>query len=128
MNSSFQLPPEVLAIDKRRKRKTKMIIVGVLIGVLLFFTALFFGITKLLESSDAYAAAKAAIENDKEVITATGGTLGMSMSNGSIKTSNGYGEADFSITVDGKEKDVEVFIRLEQEPLRKWEVVEMFSR
>lgn len=51
----------------------------------------------------------------------------MSMSNGSIKTSNGYGEADFTISVDGKEKDVEVFIRLEQEPLRKWKVVEIVS-
>ena len=125
MNSSFILPPEIVEIDKRRKRKNRLIILMVIAGIVILCTAFYFLVTTIMESTDAYKVAKVAIENDSKIVNATGGIEDVSISNGEISTSGSGGNAALYMDVDGVTKDVEVFIRLEQQPLRDWEVVEM---
>ena len=117
------LPPEIVAIDKRRKRKKWLLISTVLAGLVVVCIVFYLIITSIIESSDAYKTAQDAVNNLNEITEITGGTEDMSMANGHISINNGEGTASFIIDVDGKRKDAEIYIELEQKPLSDWKVI-----
>ncbi len=65
------------------------------------------------------------IRNDKTVQLATGGVKEFSFTSGQISTNNGHGEASFEITVEGEQKEIDVFIELEKQPEGEWKVLSM---
>lgn len=125
MKDFYAQNPEIYAIDQKRKRRTRKIILLVLVGCVAFFCLLFFIIGTTMKSSDAYKTAINEIENSREVLAATGGITGYGfMPNGSINYSGSRGDAQLTITVKGKEKDADVYISMETAS-GKWEVLEM---
>ena len=98
-----------------------------LIGVgvtFIFFIILFAG--NAMKSSDAYKVAIAKIERTDEILKETGGITGYGfMPSGSVSTENGNGEADLTIKVLGKEKDLSVDVYLTKKPNEDWQLIEM---
>ena len=125
MNRMYETHPEILEIDRKRKQRTRRIILLVISGVIIFGVALFFLLTGLIKSSDAYMMAIEHVRNDKTVQLATGGVKDFSFTSGQISTDNGHGEANFEITVEGEKNDIDVFIELEKEPEGEWKVLNM---
>lgn len=105
--------------------KTYRIIALVAIGLVLYgFTALFSGV--VLKSSEAYKAALVSIENNNEIVKQTGGIESYgTFPKGNINITNDYGQADLSISIKGKEKNIEVSVLLEKKPNQSWKVTEI---
>jgi len=108
-----------------RATKTYRIIALVAIGLFLYgFTALFSGV--VLKSSEAYKAAVVSIENNNDIIKQTGGIESYgTFPKGNINITNDYGQAYLSISINGKEKNIEVTVSLEKKPNEAWKVTEI---
>ena len=108
-----------------RATKTYRIIALVAIGLVLYgFTALFSGV--VLKSSEAYKAAVVSIENNNDIIKQTGGIESYgTFPKGNINITNDYGQAYLSISINGKEKNIEVIVSLEKKPNEAWKVTEI---
>ena len=125
MDNSTSSYREILEADKRRKRKTNTIVIIVVVAVIALAVTFFFMISSFVKNSDAYRAAIEHLGNDPELKAETGGINEYSVDSFHIHTSNGHGEATFDITVDGKEKDIPVYLELTKHPEGKWEVVKV---
>lgn len=125
MNKMYEAHPEILEMDRKRKRKTRRI-VFIVIGVfILFGSGLFFGIRGIMKSSDAYQAAVEYIGNNKEIAIETGGIKECGFPSGTISTTNGSGNAALTIGVEGEKKNLDVYVELEKAPGSEWNVVTM---
>lgn len=123
-NSTSSYQP-ILEADKRRKRKTTTIVVIIVAAVIALAVTFFFMISSFVKNSDAYQAAIAHLGNDPEIKAETGGINEYNVGSFHIKTTNGHGEATFDITIDGKDKDIPVYLELTKHPDGKWEVVKV---
>ena len=105
--------------------KTYRIIALATIGLVLYSsTALFSGV--VLKSSEAYKAAVVSIENNIDIIKETGGIDSYgTFPKGNINITNDYGQAALSISLNGKEKDIEVTVILEKNPNEAWRVTKI---
>lgn len=98
-----------------------------LIGVgIVFFTFIFLFTASVMKKSDAYKVAIYEIEQNKEIVSESGGIIeyGM-MPTGNINISNGYGEAQLKIKVIGNEKDLNIDVYLTKKPNGKWILIEL---
>lgn len=123
----YYLPPDIVAIDKQRKRKKWILISSVLLGIVILFIGFIVAITWVLKSSDAYKVAETVVYEDEKVIGLTGGVEGINMSSGNISINNGYGTASFTMDVEGQDHDVEVYIEMKMEPLGNWQVTKLIT-
>lgn len=112
--------------NQKRKRKFRLI-AGVIITLFVFgFIVFIFLIGRLMKNTSAYETAEAYISNSAEVQNASGGIKDFGMfPAGSVSTSNDYGEASFTIDVNGKKHDLDVYVLLEKAPDGEWQVLEM---
>ncbi|MEL1245326.1 cytochrome c oxidase assembly factor Coa1 family protein [Flavobacterium sp. DGU11] len=125
MNKMYEAHPEILEMDRKRKRKTRRI-VFIVIGVfVLFGCGLFFGIRAIMKSSDAYKTAVQYIGDNKEVVLEAGGIKDYGFPSGTISTTNGSGNAVLTIEVEGEKKSLDVYVELEKAPGSEWNVVTM---
>lgn len=93
---------------------------------LIFITFLVIFIGSVMKNSDAYKVAVENIEQNERIIEETGGITGYGMMpSGSINITNGFGEAQLSITVLGNKKDVNVGVYLTKQPNEDWQLIEM---
>ena len=115
----------VVLKNPNKATKTYRIIALVAFGLVFYgFTTLFMEAT--LRSSKAYKAAIVSIESNYEIIKQTGGIKGYgTFPKGNITITNDYGQADLSISINGKEKDVKVTVILEKKPNESWKVTEI---
>ena len=95
-----------------------------LVSLFVVFFAFTFSFTTLsMKSSKAYKKAIATIEQNDELLQATGGIEGYGFfPTGSITITNDSGEAYFEIEVDGKVQDILVYIGLEKAASEDWAV------
>jgi len=115
----------VVLNNPNKDKKVYRIAAFVAFGLIFYgFTALFSGVA--LKSSEAYKAATVSIENDNEIIKQTGGIESYgTFPKGNINITNDYGQADLSISIKGKEKDIELTVLLEKKPNESWKVSEI---
>ncbi len=107
--------------DKKAYRIAALVAIGL---IFYGFTALFSGV--VLKSSEAYKAAIVNIENNNEIKKQTGGIESYgTFPKGNINITNDYGQADLSISINGKEKGIEVTVLLEKKPNESWKVTEI---
>jgi uncharacterized RDD family membrane protein YckC len=114
-------------VVKNNNKTTKAPRILALIGVgIVFFTFIFLFTASVMKKSDAYKVAIYEIEQNKEIVSESGGIIeyGM-MPTGSINTSNGYGEAQLEIKVFGNKKDLNVSVYLTKKPNGKWILIEL---
>ncbi len=96
---------------------------------ILFLVVIFSSASGIMKSSGAYKASVEAIEQNKEILTETGGIEGYGMiPSGSISTSDGYGNARLQIKVRGKEKNITVHTYLEKKPGEEWELIRLTNK
>ncbi|AWH83675.1 hypothetical protein HYN59_00445 [Flavobacterium album] len=114
---------QILEANKRRKRKTAMIVIPIVVAVIALVVTGIFMIASFVKNTDAYKAAVEHLGNDPEIQAATGGINDYSVSSFNIKTENGRGEATFDITVEGKSNNIDVYMELEKEPDNDWKVI-----
>ncbi|MFY0590992.1 RDD family protein [Roseivirga sp.] len=94
---------------------------------MVFFAFIFLFISSAIKNSDAYKMAQNEIENNSEIIETTGGIEGYDFfPKGSVSTTNGEGEAYFTIGVKGKTTDVNVNITLYKEMGSDW-IIDKFN-
>lgn len=101
--------------QKKKKRTIILVICIVVIGTIGLFAASFIGGKYLMKKSDAYHTAEEVINKSEEIKAITGDIESIDFSSGNIRTSNGDGEANLYLDVDGEEKDVTVYIYLSKE-------------
>jgi uncharacterized RDD family membrane protein YckC len=111
-----------IVVDVPEKKSGLQIAAAVAVFVLLF-GSLFSMVGAGMKSSDAYKKAIYAIENENDIIEETGGIEGYGMMpSGEINIKNGYGVANFRISVKGKEKDLSVHVYLTKDFDGEWVV------
>jgi len=116
-------------LEKSRNKKIAIIVIAAILAVVIFISALVFGIMSMFRNHPAYHVAISYIESHPGIVEMVGEVEGFgSFPSGSISTSGGRGEAEFTIRVNGSEGTVRVHIQLEREPLRDWEVISIFYR
>ena len=115
----------VVLMNPDKATKTYRIIALAAIGLVLYgFTALFSGV--VLKSSDAYKTAVVSIENNNDIIKQTGEIESYGVfPKGNINITNDYGQAVLLISINGKEKNIEVTVLLEKKPNESWKVTEI---
>jgi hypothetical protein len=89
--------------------------VGCLVPILCcggFGAVTWFGVTKLIQNSDAYLQAVARVTSDAEVTEAFGGTVAPgSFLQGEVKDNNGESTADFQVPLTGPKGEGRLFVR-----------------
>ncbi|MCX7920569.1 MAG: RDD family protein [Clostridia bacterium] len=110
----------IVASTKRSIMKKLSVIALTLVLALSLFIGL---IVQLIKSSDAYKTSITYIEQSPYVQSATNGIEGYGwLPMGSISIVNNYGEANFTIKVKGKTKDIRILIYLVKKPDEPWTV------
>ncbi|MGQ2985097.1 hypothetical protein [Flavobacterium sp.] len=125
MNNTTNSYQPILEADKRRKRKTTTIVLIIVAAVIALSVTFYFMISSFVKDSDAYKAAIEHLGNDPDIKSETGGINEYNVDGFHISTTNGHGDATFNITIDGKDKDIPVYLELTKHPDGKWEVVKM---
>lgn len=83
------------------------------------------GVGNFMKNNGAYKTTISQIENNKVIASEIGEIKGYGfMPMGTISISNGYGEAELTISVKGEKKNIKVFSRLYKEPNSEWQIVE----
>lgn len=110
----------VIENPNRASRRDRFLVIVTLFLVVL--TLLLF----LIKNSEAYEVAIQEIEQNEEILIASGGINGYGyFPTGGIGISNGEGNADFNIKVYGNENNLSVFVQLIKERGGEWELIEM---
>lgn len=110
--------------DYKRKMRKRILLIGG--GVLIVVIAFTLIILTVLRKSDAHLAAEQYISANAEIQAKTGGIKDFGMfPTGNLQISNGYGNADLNISVNGTKHDLDVFVHLEKEPNGEWQVLQM---
>lgn len=105
--------------------KSSRIIAFVGIVVIFVFSIFILSINSM-KSSDAYIAAIEEIEKNEVLISEVGNIKKYGMiPTGSVKMTNGEGQAEFEIKVCGEIKEISVFVYLEKVRLGDWQVLEL---
>ncbi|WP_407557234.1 RDD family protein [Winogradskyella sp. 4-2091] len=114
-------------VVKNPKKPAKLPRILTLVGAgLIFITFMILFVGAAMKNSDAYKVAVENIEQNERIIEETGGIKGYGMMpSGSINITNGFGEAQLSITVLGNENDVNVGVYLTKQPNGDWQLIEM---
>ena len=111
------------------KPKLLMMIVPIILIVAIFVSSLVFGIMFTIRNHSAYQTALDYIETNPRIIELVGDIESFGFfPNGSISTSGGHGQADFTIRVNGSDRTAHVHVRLIREPLEDWEVISLRYR
>lgn len=108
--------------QKRKAKKMVFIVLGCVAGFVLIIITV---VMRVMLSSDAYKIATKEISRNKEVEKATGGVEDIGWPTGNISTENDSGEAYFDISVNGKTKDIDVYIHIHKQSGHDWEVVDL---
>jgi len=78
----------------------------------------------MIRNHESYRIAQSYIETNPRIIELVGEVEGFGFfPSGSINISGGYGQAEFTIRVDGRDGSVHVHTRLAREPRGDWEIV-----
>ena len=94
---------------------------------IVFFAFIFLFISSAIKQSDAYKIAQKEIENNSKIIETTGGIEGYDFfPTGNVSTTNGEGEAYFTIGVKGKTVNVNVNVTLYKEMGSEW-IIDEFN-
>ncbi|NRD20202.1 RDD family protein [Winogradskyella eckloniae] len=114
-------------VVKNPNTPSKTLRILALVGAgLVFITFMILFVGAAMKNSDAYQVAVKNIEQNERIIEDTGGITGYGMMpSGSINITNGFGEAQLSITVLGNKKDVKVGVYLTKQPNDDWQLIEM---
>lgn len=113
-------------IQAEQKRKNRKKVLFIILGIALAFTLFFVFVATVISKSDAHVQAEKYISANAEVQQKSGGIKDFGMlPTGSIQTTNGYGNADLTLSVNGKKHDMKVFVHLEKEPETEWKVLHM---
>jgi len=125
--SAYEEYEKIRKEAKRKMRKKAILITSIAVGiVLLGLPLLFFGLSSVMKGSDAYKAATHYISQNEMILAHSGGIEEFgSFPTFEITTENGYGTADFDISVKGKKRDLDVSVHLEKVPDSEWKVTEM---
>lgn len=111
---------------KPQKAKIVKIIIGVVLAVVIFVSALVFGITSIFRNHPAYHLATDSIRTNSEIIALIGEIESFGfMPSGSVSTSPGRGDADFNIRARGVHGEVRVFVELQMRDGGDWEIVRL---
>jgi len=90
-----------------------------------FVCALVFGVNATIKNSDSYKTAISYIEADPEIAGITGEITGYGFfAQGNVSTTNGYGDAEYTIKAIGQNRDLKIWITLKKEPWGSWEVTD----
>jgi len=118
--------PDTTTLQKSKKKKMAVIVVGALIvcallvgAIALFVTSVF----SLIESHPSYQIAIESITTNSEIETMIGEIERFSMTGGNASTGPGRGDANFNIRARGVYGDVRVFVELEMRDGGDWEIV-----
>lgn len=107
----------------KNKRVIVKTIVGICLGLLIFVSALTFGVMYIIKNSNSYQIAINYIEQTSEISDKVGGIKSYGLfPSASIEIINGYGTAQFHIKVLGNDKDLGVNLLLEKTPDSEWVV------
>ena len=108
-------------------KKTKMvliIVISAILALVLLVAGLIFGIASLFTNHESYRVATEYIKTNQEIIAIIGDIEGFGfMPSGSISTSPGRGDADFSIRVIGAYGEGRAFVELQRRADGDWEIV-----
>ncbi len=108
---------------KAPRTKRALVLAGTFV---VLFAGLFFIVMYSMKNSDAYKMALQEVSANEQVLTKTGGIVSYGVfPKGNIHLSMGYGEANFTVKVTGKEENMDVLIYLEKQPDTPWKIVEM---
>lgn len=106
-------------ITRKKQIKTLVIAIVLVVGLL---TVIVGGALTILKTSDAYKTAITAIEHNEAILSQTGTIEGYGfVPEGSLSTTNGYGEAEYLITVKGQKNTSKVYVRLSKQPKVNWQ-------
>jgi len=111
----------------RAKKSTKiMIVVGIVLAIAVFIGAIIFFITSLFSMLEDHPAFQIAIEEiraDAEIEAAIGEVERFRMSSGSVHSTGGVGNANFTILARGTYGEVRVFVDLQTCDDGDWEII-----
>lgn len=106
--------------------KILRIIITAVLMIVLFITFTLFTTMNVIKNDTSYEQAINSIEQNSEIQILTGGITGYGIFPiGSVSTTDGNGEAEFTVTVKGKQKNLKVYVYLEKEPKSDWKVKEI---
>ena len=110
-----------------KKPKVLTIKIAAILALAIFVGALIFGIMSIFRSHPSYHSAIHYIEVNPRIIELVGDIEGFgAFPSGSISTSGGRGQAEFTIRVVGSNNTIHVHVQLEKKPLRDWEVIDFY--
>ena len=114
------------AKKQQRKKTLKIVAMVVPVAILLIFLFILF-VGGIMKNTDAYKVAVENIKQNDEIKKATGGIKDFgNIVAGHVGTTNGDGDANLSINVIGKKKDVDVSVSLVKQNGGKWQITEMY--
>ncbi|WP_068774287.1 cytochrome c oxidase assembly factor Coa1 family protein [Paenibacillus sp. FJAT-26967] len=105
--------------------KQKMFLTFLLLAgsAVTFFVVVFFGVVLLMKSSSSYQESVRYIKNDPGIRQWVGEEMKLGfLPTGSSHSVNGYGEAEYRITVSGTKRKATLIITLTKEPNQSWQV------
>lgn len=110
----------------KKRKPVLLIVIGAIAFAALVFTGLFFYISKTIRQSEAYFAAITEVSSNEKVIEKIGGIKEFeSMPNGSIETDGDTGHAEFNMTIQGNEREIELRVLLEKRQFEGWTVTSL---
>jgi uncharacterized RDD family membrane protein YckC len=103
---------KTVVVKTREMGIWKKIMIG-LSSIVLSLAIIFISLVVVLKSTEAYKVSESFLKSDERIIKETGGIEGFGFfPTGNLQTTNGYGEAIFTIKVKGKEKNIYVDVYL----------------
>ena len=112
-----------------KKPKLAIIIIAGVLTIVIFTGSLILGVSAMIRIHPSYQMALSYIETNPRIIAQVGEVESFGFfPTGSISTSGGRGQAEFTIRVVGSDDTIRVHILLIREPLRDWEVMGIYYR
>ena len=116
--------PPVARSYKPKKAKIAIIIISAVLVCAVFVGAMVFGIASIFRNHPSYRLATESIRDNAEIVALIGEIESFGfMPSGSVSTSPGSGDANFSIRAIGGYGEVRVFVELQMRDGGDWEIV-----
>ncbi|MBB3111936.1 putative RDD family membrane protein YckC [Paenibacillus phyllosphaerae] len=111
------------------RRNVVGIVVAAVIATAIGITLLVGGVLYLIKNDASYETATAYIENSADIREAAGEEIEFGfLPSGSVRITNGAGEADYAIKVKGSKREITVFLTMSKKPGDTWIVEKMSYR
>jgi uncharacterized RDD family membrane protein YckC len=126
LQNTGSIEPRNIEPYKPKKAKAIMIIAGMLLAGIIFFSALVFGITSIFKNHPSYHVATDHIRTNPEIIAIIGEVEGFGfMPSGGFSVSPGRGDANYAISVRGTHGNIRVFVELQKRDGGDWKIVKL---